>query len=914
MRVKSNKLALRVLSTATFLAMVSSCATAAFAGTYYMEKGSISIVAKTDGNYITQGDINDKKDEGETVITNHDSETASKNTVTIKAEEDCTANVTLDNVNIDASDTDKAAIHTEGNVTLELDGDNTLTGGEGHAALEKYSSSDKDYTLTLQDETTGDGKTGSLTANGGAGGAGIGGTVTDGGFANKITITGGTITATGGEGGAGIGGGKGDSSRYSGNLGGGNCRNITISGANTTVTATGGEDGAGIGGGKGDNGHSSGQGFDITIRDGAHVEATGAGGGAGIGGGDGSADSYSSALGKHITITGEGTSVTATGGAAGGAGIGGGKGGTSSYSGQGSTIKIQNGAHVEATGGAEGGAGIGGGKGGTGSLSGLGNNITIQDGAHVKATGSGGGAGIGGGDSPTGGDGSGMGSNITITGEGTTVTSTGGVTGSGIGGGQNGQGYRIDISGGVQVEATGGAEGGAGIGGGSGGYGANITVNDGTVTASGNAGGAGIGGGSGGYGANITVNDGTVTASGDAGGAGIGGGNGGYGANKITVNDGTVTATGSAGGAGIGGGNGGLAQLLTITGGEVTANGGGGGAGIGTGDVTAADQTNLPRAAAIQISGGIVTANGGAEGGAGIGGGKGTAASAKSGGSGVTITDGTVTATGGKGAAGIGSGAGSRWKLGSFVDITGGTVTANGGAGEAAGIGSGENDAGVSTVKLSATTAKLDVTAMTLGSGEAISGENGVTMASLTNVLSGVVRFFRGTNHYNTVHNGKYVGMADNNADEHQETDAHIWGSTEIIRQATPTEQGILRHHCAVDGCKGYYEEFFDYVAPAEPVTPAPTDPDTPNVPGTSDSTPGTPAQGTPADAATADAVPGAATAEEVSVTPSGAQTVTAAALPKTGVNWLAAVGSAISGMVLLAAGFVLDRKSRRQN
>ena len=708
MRVKSNKLALRVLSTATFLAMVSSCATAAFAGTYYMEKGSISIVAKTDGNYITQGTtINDQKDAGETVITNHDSETASKNTVTIKAEEGSTANVTLDNVNIDASDTDKAAIHTEGNVTLELDGDNTLTGGEGHAALEKYSSSDKDYTLTLQDETTGDGKTGSLTANGGAGGAGIGGTVTDGGFANKITITGGTITATGGEGGAGIGGGKGDSSRYSGNLGGGNCRNITISGANTTVTATGGEDGAGIGGGKGDNGHSSGQGFDITIRDGAHVEATGAGGGAGIGGG----------------------------------------------------------------------------KGGTGSLSGLGNNITIQDGAHVKATGSGGGAGIGGGDSPTGGDGSGMGSNITITGEGTTVTSTGGVTGSGIGGGQNGQGYRIDISGGVQVEATGGAEGGSGIG-----------------------------GGSGGYGANITVNDGTVTASGDAGGAGIGGGNGGYGANKITVNDGTVTATGSAGGAGIGGGNGGLAQLLTITGGEVTANGGGGG------------------------------------------------------------------------------------------------------AGEAAGIGSGENDAGVSTVKLSATTAKLDVTAMTLGSGEAISGENGVTMASLTNVLSGVVRFFRGTNHYNTVHNGKYVGMADNNADEHQETDAHIWGSTEIIRQATPTEQGILRHHCAVDGCKGYYEEFFDYVAPAEPVTPAPTDPDTPNVPGTSDSTPGTPAQGTPADAATADAVPGAATAEEVSVTPSGAQTVTAAALPKTGVNWLAAVGSAISGMVLLAAGYVLDRRNHRMN
>ena len=641
MRVKSNKLALRVLSTATFLAMVSSCATAAFAGTYYMEDGSISIVAKTDGNYITQGTtINDQKDAGETVITNHDSETASKNTVTIKAEEDCTANVTLDNVNIDASDTGKAAIHTEGNVTLELDGDNTLTGGEGHAALEKYSTApnnvaDENYTLTLQDETTGDGKTGSLTANGGAGGAGIGG-------------------------------------------------------------------------------------------------------------GDGSADSYSSALGKRITITGEGTSVTATGGAAGGAGIG---------------------------------------------------------------------------------------------------------------GGQNGQGYRIDISGGVQVEAT----GGAGIGGGT-----DI-----------------FGYGCGGVGSNITISGGTVNAVGGRNSAGIGGGDG-AGCSDITISGGTVTASSEDGAAGIGGGR---------------------WAGAGTAD-----------SAGVTITNGTVTANGGAEGGAGIGGGKGTAASAKSGGSGVTITDGTVTATGGKGAAGIGSGAGSRWKLGSFVDITGGTVTANGGAGEAAGIGSGENDAGVSTVKLSATTAKLDVTAMTLGSGEAISGENGVTMASLTNVLSGVVRFFRGTNHYNTVHNGKYVGMADNNADEHQETDAHIWGSTEIIRQATPTEQGIVRHHCAVDGCKGYYEEFFDYVAPAEPVTPAPTDPDTPNVPGTSDSTPGTPAQGTPADAAAADAVPGAATAEEVSVTPSGAQTVTAAALPKTGVNWLAAVGSAISGMVLLAAGYVLDRKSRRQN
>ena len=209
MQKRSNRLALRVLSTATFLAMVSSCATAAFAGTYYIEDGSISITAKEDGNYITQGEIKDQRDEGETVITNRNSSTASENTVTIKTEKDCTANVTLDNVNIDASDTGKAAIYTQGNVTLELDGDNTLTGGAGHAALEKYSSVDKDYTLTLQDQTTGDGKTGSLTATGGTDGAGIGGSLQIvGGYANNITITGGTITATGGEGGAGIGGGK----------------------------------------------------------------------------------------------------------------------------------------------------------------------------------------------------------------------------------------------------------------------------------------------------------------------------------------------------------------------------------------------------------------------------------------------------------------------------------------------------------------------------------------------------------------------------------------------------------------------------------------------------------------------------------------------------------------------------------
>ena len=831
MQKRSNRLALRVLSTAAFLAMVSSCTTAAFADTYDLTKGSVTVNAESSGTYVTQTDsdnnyvkndygdlLKDYRDDTPTLTTEGKEE--KNNTASIYTEKGVSTTVTLDNVNIDASGTGKAAIYTEGKVTLELDGNNTLTGGEGHAALEKFSRAsngapDENYTLTLQDETTGGGKTGSLTATGGEGGAGIGGTVKDRGYANNITITGGTIIATGGDGSAGIGGGKADTNAFAGMSSCGNGDSITISGANTTVTATGGAGGAGIGGGKGDGGYRSGQGFDITVKEGAHVEATGGDGGAGIGGGAGSAGGVDSGLGRDITITGEGTTVTATGG--------------------------------------KDGAGIGGGAGGAGSGSGQGYIITVKEGAHVEATGGDGGAGIGGGDGSAGGDASGLGVKITITGEGTTVNATGGATGSGIGGGQNSQGYIVDISGGAQVDATGGAEGGAGIGGGK-------KTGNHVYAGSGNT---------------ITISGETtqVTANGNDGGAGIGGGSGGYGA-KITVNDGTVTANGS-----------------------------GGGAGIGSGDASNADPAQV-RGYRIQISGGTVTANGGAEGGAGIGGGKGTAASLKNGGNGVTITDGTVTATGGKGAAGIGN---------------------------------GENDAHDAAVNIRATNAALDVTAVTQGSGEAITGENGVTMASLTNDFSGVVRFFRSKNHYNTVHNGKYVGMDDNNADEHKKTDAHIWDSAkdEILQQATPAVRGIVRHHCEVDGCKGYYEEPFDYVAPA------PTDPDTPDVPGTSDVAPDAPAQGTPdvpgtsdvapgapaqdipdvpgtldvTPDAPADAVAGAAAAKEVSVTPSRAQSIIAAALPQTGVNWLvAAVGSALSGMFLLAVGFVLNHKSRGQN
>ena len=272
--------------------------------------------------------------------------------------------------------------------------------------------------------------------------------------------------------------------------------------------------------------------------------------------------------GKNITITG-GT-VTATGGSS-GAGIGGGR------EGKGENITITGGT-VNATGN-EDGAGIGGGS------SGSGENITITGG---EVTASGGdnwddcGAGIGGGNG-------GVGKNITITGG--TVNATGGYGGGAAGiGGAFANGENITITGGT-VNVTGGYGGGAGIGGGAeGGGGNNITIKGGTVNATGggNRGnsGAGIGGGSSGSGENITINDGKVTATGTDGGAGIGGGENGNG-EDITINGGKVNASGAYGGAGIGGGVNGIGSKVTVSGAaQVTATATGSGpdwSGVGTG-------------------------------------------------------------------------------------------------------------------------------------------------------------------------------------------------------------------------------------------------------------------------------------------------------------------------------------------
>ena len=231
------------------------------------------------------------------------------------------------------------------------------------------------------------------------------------------------------------------------------------------------------------------------------LTATGGASAAGIGG-----DWKGS--GENITITG-GT-VDATGGY-GSAGIGGGK------EGKGENITITGGT-VNAT--SNDGAGIGGG------LLGSGENIAITGGT-VNATGTDG-AGIGGGNG-------GVGKNIPITGG--TVTAAGGFGNAGIGGGNGSDGENITITGG-SVSFWGGNVG----------SGKNITINGGSVTATGGyGGGAGIGGGENGNGEDITINGGKVNASGAYGGAGIGGGVNGIGS-KVTVSGAaqvTATATGS---------------------------------------------------------------------------------------------------------------------------------------------------------------------------------------------------------------------------------------------------------------------------------------------------------------------------------------------------------------------------------
>ena len=233
----------RGVAAAVIAGIVVSSGIPAYAKTWDIADGDITVKGASDesGNYnnVKQGEKDFEKDEGETVITGE----SDKNTVTIDTSEG-NVDVTFDDLKIDVSgktegdvsgktevddsgdspvDAGKAAVTVQGDhdAAIELDGDNELKSGSHNAGLEKngHESSGK---LTIKDDND---TKGSLTAEGGEDGAGIGGGYESG--AGNIEITGGTVEAVGGEGAAGIGGGV-----Y------GPGRDIEISGGK--VSATGG--------------------------------------------------------------------------------------------------------------------------------------------------------------------------------------------------------------------------------------------------------------------------------------------------------------------------------------------------------------------------------------------------------------------------------------------------------------------------------------------------------------------------------------------------------------------------------------------------------------------------------------------------------------------------------------------------
>lgn len=440
-------LAQRLAALTVVAALMAGLSVPAFAATYNIGDGSITIEANGDGTAkVTQNETVNEKDDD--VIVKGSGETTSNVIEVINNTED-DLKITLSDVDIaDTKGKAPLSVSGTGDTTIELDGNNSLTGSGWSAGLERNEEKDAagnvvSGKLTIQDEN----KNGSLEATGNYGGAGIGG----GNLKNsgEIEITGGTITATGALDGAGIGGG-----------GGGGDGTVTISGGN--ITARGGSSdnpnaicGAGIGGGGG-FGNAT-----VTITGDAVIEeATGGGACAGIGSGY-----YNSKT--DITISGNAEVKNAQGGAQ-GAGIGGGGGGLSTGGSIG-TVTITDNAKVDNATGGEGAAGIGSGV--------LGDvTVNISGNATVNAEGGANGAGIGGGYASAG--------DVTIEG-GTTVKAEGGVGGgAGIGGGadleadedtQNRVTIRSSEDGSPDVTAVGGApvpgedgtelsKGGAGIG------------------------------------------------------------------------------------------------------------------------------------------------------------------------------------------------------------------------------------------------------------------------------------------------------------------------------------------------------------------------------------------------------------------------------------------------------------------
>ena len=259
-------------------AMLTTLAAPAFAKTWHIEDGDITVKAgETKGtNKVSQG-ANQEVEDTDTIIKNRE-DTASSNTVTIDAEKkDDKVEVTLKDVNIDTSSRNKAAVSVtgSGNTTIKLDGDNHLTGGNGIYSNSSGSltiSGDENDSLTAQGGDSRNGiysvsgdvtiSGGTVTATGGnsTGSYGSGG---DGIHSGSLTISGGTVTATGG----GSTGSNGLGGRGIYSVSG----DVTISGG--TVTATGGNSTGSYGSG-GDGIHSG----SLTVSDGT-VTANGGNGG-----------------------------------------------------------------------------------------------------------------------------------------------------------------------------------------------------------------------------------------------------------------------------------------------------------------------------------------------------------------------------------------------------------------------------------------------------------------------------------------------------------------------------------------------------------------------------------------------------------------------------------------------------------
>ena len=302
----------RAAAFALTAAMLITLAAPAFAETWYIENGDITVKASgTEGkNKVSQGN-NPEVEDTDTIITNSNKNTASSHTVTIEANgKNDKVEVTLKDVNIDTSSRNNAAVSVtgSGNTTIKLDGDNHLAGGNGI-----YSNSSGSLTISGDEND-------SLTAQGGDSRNGIYSVSGD------VTISGGTVTATGGNSTDSVGSGGRGIYSVSGD--------VTISGG--TVNANGGDGKNGSDGGDGISSDS------LTISGGTVTTKGGSGddGGSGV------------LIYSNGSLTVSGGTVTANGGNSGGI-FNGGRG-ISSYGGvtvSGGTVNANGGDSEDGDGG-----------------------------------------------------------------------------------------------------------------------------------------------------------------------------------------------------------------------------------------------------------------------------------------------------------------------------------------------------------------------------------------------------------------------------------------------------------------------------------------------------------------------------------------------------------------------------------